>query len=134
MFFFKKKSVKKCIQANDWIYFPDYFEMAEKSVAGCSIIHYWGLSKYSETKLQTTRFYLMLSFFRKIKRGLELVSLPHFPHNFWINIFLLLCSIDWPNYFLSGCLYFVRYWTICVLQLLVNQVVTSWILKLTLSF
>ena len=31
---------------------------------------------------------------------------------------------------LSGCLYFVRYWTISVLQLFVNQVVISWILKL----
>ena len=35
---------------------------------------------------------------------------------------------------LPGCLYFLRYWEICVLQLFVNQVVTSWILKLTLSF
>ena len=26
---------------------------------------------------------------------------------------------------LSGCLYFLRYWAICVLQLFVNQVVTS---------
>ena len=33
---------------------------------------------------------------------------------------------------LSG--YFLRYWAICVLQLFVNEVVTSWILKLTLSF
>ena len=34
---------------------------------------------------------------------------------------------------LSGCLYFVRYWTICVLQLVVNRVVTSQILKLTFT-
>ena len=33
---------------------------------------------------------------------------------------------------LPGCLYFLRYWTICVLQLFVIQVVTSWILKLAL--
>ena len=32
---------------------------------------------------------------------------------------------------LSGDIYFVRYWAICVLQLFVNQVVTSRILKLT---
>ena len=32
---------------------------------------------------------------------------------------------------LPGCLYFMRYWAICLLQLFVNQVVTSWILKLT---
>ena len=31
---------------------------------------------------------------------------------------------------LSGCLYFMRYWAICVLQMFVNQIVTSWILKL----
>ena len=35
---------------------------------------------------------------------------------------------------MSGCLYFVRYWAICVLQLFVNQVVKSWILKLSLYF
>ena len=35
---------------------------------------------------------------------------------------------------LTGCFYFLRYWAICVLQLFVNQVVTSWVLKLTLSF
>ena len=32
---------------------------------------------------------------------------------------------------LPGDIYFVRYWAICVLQLFVNQVVTSRILKLT---
>ena len=35
---------------------------------------------------------------------------------------------------LPDCLYFLRYWAICVLQLFVNQAVTSWVLKLTLSF
>ena len=35
---------------------------------------------------------------------------------------------------LPGCLYFLRYWAICVLQLFVTQVATSWILKLTSYF
>ena len=35
---------------------------------------------------------------------------------------------------LSDCLYFFKYWAKCVLQLFVSQVVTSYILKLTLSF
>ena len=35
---------------------------------------------------------------------------------------------------LPGCLYCLRCWAICVLQLFVNQVVTPWILKLTSSF
>ena len=50
----------------------------------------WRLSKYIETKL--------IKFFKKIERGLELVSLPHFPHNFWRKILLLLHSINWLNF------------------------------------
>ena len=34
---------------------------------------------------------------------------------------------------LSDCLYFLKYWAICVLRLFVNQAVTSQILKLTSS-
>ena len=58
-------------------------------------------------KLRTIKIYwnwaadLLLSphikLFWKTKRGLELVSLPHFLHNFWRKIFLLLYSINWPN-------------------------------------
>ena len=36
--------------------------------------------------------------FLKIERGLELVSWHHFLHNFWRKIFLLLYSINWPNF------------------------------------
>ena len=49
----------------------------------------WGLSKYNETKLQTSCFHLMLNFLKKIKKCSELVSLPRFPHNFWKKIFFL---------------------------------------------
>ena len=35
---------------------------------------------------------------------------------------------------LSGCLYFLRHWAICVMQLFVNQVVTSNISKINLIF
>ena len=61
------------------------------------------------------------------------MSLGRFLHYFWINIFLLLYSITWPNC-IAGSLYFVGYWAIYVLQLFANQVVASQILKLTLSF
>ena len=57
-----------------------------------------GLSKYIETNLQTTCFHLILSFLKKITRGLELVSSSHFPHDFWRKIFLLLYSSNWPNF------------------------------------
>ena len=36
--------------------------------------------------------------FWKTKRGLELVSLPHFRHHFWTKIFLTLCYIFRPNF------------------------------------
>ena len=32
---------------------------------------------------------------------MELVSLPHFLHNFWRKIFLLLYSINWPNFIIQ---------------------------------
>ena len=35
---------------------------------------------------------------------------------------------------LSHCLYFSKYWAICVLRLFFNQLVKSWDLKLALSF
>ena len=54
------------------------------------------LSKYIETKLQITCFYLVWSFLEK--KGLELVSLPHFVLNFFkknisLVIFYLLTKI-----------------------------------------
>ena len=36
--------------------------------------------------------------FKKIKRGLELVYLPHFLNNFWRKILLFIYSINWPNF------------------------------------
>ena len=88
----------------------------------------WGLSKYIETKQQATCFHLIhIKLFKKIKRGLELVSLPHFLHNFWRKIFLLLHSINWPN-FIVWLLLLREILVNCVLQLFVNQIVMSWIL------
>ena len=47
--------------------------------------------------------------------------------------------INWPSFYsdqvsLPDCLGMLRYWSICALQLFINHVVTSQILKLTLSF
>ena len=39
-----------------------------------------------------------IKLFQKIKRDLELFSLSHFLHNFWRKLFLLLYSINWPNF------------------------------------
>ena len=57
----------------------------------------WVLSKMIDTKLQTICFYLT-KLVKKTKSGLELISLPHFLHYFWRNIFLLLYSITSPNF------------------------------------
>ena len=48
------------------------------------------------------------------------------------NISVVVLLIDQIS--LSGCLYFVRYLALCVLQLFDNQAVTLWILKLILLF
>ena len=56
-----------------------------------------------------------------MERGPKLVLLPHFLYNFvekYLSRYILLIELV----SLSGCLYFVRYWTICLLQLFINQV------------
>ena len=91
----------------------------------------WRLLKCIETKLKSNCFNLILSFFKKIKGGQELVSclifLIIFEEKYFSCNSLLIDQIS-----LSGCLYFLRYWAMSILQLFVNQVVTPWILKLTL--
>ena len=49
-------------------------------------------SKYIETKL-----FPHINFFKK-QKGLELVSLPYFLHDFLRKIFLLLYSIIWTKF------------------------------------
>ena len=52
--------------------------------------------------LKLTADHLLLfhvKLFSKRKRGMELVSLPHFLHDFWRKIFLLY-SLTWPNFWL----------------------------------
>ena len=73
-----------------------------------------------------------IKLFQNLKISLELATLPHFQNNFEERCFFCyILLIDQISF--SGCLNFVRYWAICVLELFVNQVVRSWILKLTLS-
>ena len=92
----------------------------------------WGLSKYIETKFQTTCFYPILTFL-KSKKSLELIF-----EKKYFSSYILLIDIS-NNIVLSfivrlPLLYFLGYWAISILQFFVNQVVTSWISKLTLSF
>ena len=68
-----------------------------------------------------------------LDKGLGIASLPHFVYDFskkMIPCYILLTD----QISLSGCLYFLIYWAICILQLFVNHVVTSYISKLTLPF
>ena len=54
---------------------------------------------YIETKVLTIAFtsYKTLKKKKKKKIDLEIVSLPHFQHNFWRKIFLML-YFNWPNF------------------------------------
>ena len=55
----------------------------------------------------------------------------HFVYDFSTKMFLMLYSIKWPNFIAWLPLLLEILGNICVLQLFVNQVVMSWILKLT---
>ena len=69
--------------------------------------------------------------FEFLEKGLGIVSPPHFVYDFSRKMFLMLYSINRPNFIVR--LYFFRYWSICVLQLFFNQAVTSNSLELILS-
>ena len=58
------------------------------------------------------------------EKGLGLVFPPHFMYDFSRKMFLILHLLT-DQISLSGCLYFSRYWKLCVLQLFINQVVMS---------
>ena len=61
----------------------------------CLVCSSRGLPKYIKTKMLTTSFYLIESFFKKIR---ELVSFPHFLHGYWRKIFFTLYFINWTNF------------------------------------
>ena len=74
----------------------------------------------------------MLNFYG-VGKGLGIGSPADFVYDFqekFSSCYILLTD----QISLPGCLYFLRYLAICVLQLLVNQVAMSRTLKLTLSF
>ena len=52
--------------------------------------------------------------FDLLEKGLELVSPPHFVYDFSRKVFLLLCSINGPNFIV---------WLLLVLETLVNMCV-----------
>ena len=58
----------------------------------------WVLLKYTETKGADYLFLPQIKPFRKTKRGLWLIFLTHFLHDFWIKIFLLAYLNNWPNF------------------------------------
>ena len=67
------------------------------------------------------------------EKGLGLVSPPDFVHDFSRNMFRMYILLT-DQILLSDSLYFLRYWAIWLLQLFINQAVTSKNLRLTLSF
>ena len=67
-------------------------------------------------------------------RAQGLVSPPHIVYDFSRKMFLMLhfnIIILTDQISFADCLYFVRYWAKCVLQLFFNEAVTSQNLKLT---
>ena len=66
-------------------------------------ICFYGMSKSRNTNISSNydADHLLLTHirrFQKTNRGLQLVSLPHFPHDFWRKMFLTSYSIKWPNF------------------------------------
>ena len=81
----------------------------------------------------TACFYLILSIFIKQKQVWNqppcLIFCITFEGKFFTCYSPLIDQVSW-----SSCFYFLRYWAICVLQLFVNQVVTSKTFETNLIF
>ena len=82
------------LKSQNWVYF--WINSLKFYTVCFYCMPNWGLSKYIETKLRVICFYLDKAFL-ETKRGLELVSLLHFLHDFWRKIYLLLNCINWAN-------------------------------------
>ena len=109
-----------------------------KSKLSAAWFHYISIAlklAYNRNKLFTTLHHWSRDIltFDFLDKGLGIVSSAHFVYD---------CSAKCSSCYillsdqisLLGCLYFLKYWAICVLQFFVNQVMTSWILKLSLPF
>ena len=89
-----------------------------------------GLSKKLKLSCRPLNFISYKAFLKSKKRSGTKLPTSFTGWSLKKNISLLLTN----QISLCGCLCFVRYWTICVLQLFVNQVLRSHVLKLILSF
>ena len=70
-----------------------------------------------------------------LNKGLRIVSSAHFVYDFSTEMLLMLYPINWPNFIAWLPLLLVILGNMCIVVVVVlNQVVTSWILKLTSSF
>ena len=58
--------------------------------------------------------------FEFLDKGLGIVSPAHFVYDFSTKMFLMLYSINWPDFIAWLPLLLLRYWAICVLQLFVT--------------
>ena len=87
----------------------------------------------NKNKLYETSNYLFRDIlnFDFLEKGLGIVPLPYFENDFSRKMVLMLYSSNWPNFIIWFPL-LLEYWPSCVLQLFVNQVVTSYILRLKL--
>ena len=89
----------------------------------CQAEGYQNILKLSTKQLAFTSYKASFFFFFKKKRRSGTSFPVSFLHYFWRKIFILLSFITDQISFCC-CLFFMRYWVICVLQLFVNQAVT----------
>ena len=124
--FFLEKSCTKCGRGREVGPRPNY----KKALGHISGSTFWNVTKFAFTlvnsrftkpkyikaKVLTITFTLCKAFLKR-KRGLELVSLPHFLHDFWRKIFLMLYFINWPS-FIAWFLLLLEMWgNICIVSI-----------------
>ena len=130
MFFFRNHAENKAerLVPDFLLFFKKALCKVKKSKWSAAWLHYISIAlklAYNKNKLCNSLDYWSRDIpnFDVLEKSLGIVSPPHFAYDFSTKMFLYILLIGQIS--LSEYLSFFRYWAICVLQLFVDQVVTS---------
>ena len=105
----------------------------------CSLFQYIsaGLSfAYNKYRLCWTLDYWSrdMLYFDFLQKGLAIVSPPHFVYDLSRKMFLMLCSIDWPNFIVLMLYFYFTFWNIGQYVYCTFLLTMLWRFKINLNF
>ena len=133
---FLEKSFSKCGEATS---LRPSFEFKIKHISRLAV---WNCKKFllivrpfeNYQNVLKLRCWSYKTFLKNRKKGLELLFLPHFLHDFSIKIFGMLYFINWPNFIVWFSLFLKIMGNMCIVIICFTVIMMLQILKLILAF